>query len=103
MHLRALLPSLTLTAALFACSGTPAQIGGDAGGAAEAGDGAPGISMDQAATDAASAYCNRAAACAPAFVSISFGDAATCASVFKGTLARAFSAPGTNGTPAQLE
>lgn len=100
---RALLPSLTLTTALFACSGSTAQIGAADGGTGDAADAAPAITIDQAAAAAAAAYCNRAETCGPLFVSVTFGDAATCASTFKGTLARAFAAAGVTETPEQLE
>ncbi len=70
------------------CGGTTSSLSGDGGpGAGDGGDrleagvagdgagaeGSTGVSADQAATDAANAYCNRAQACAPAYVTFGYG------------------------------
>jgi hypothetical protein len=90
VSLRAIAPTLALvTLTAIACGGTT---GG--GGS---------VTADQAATDAANAYCNRAQACAPTYVTAGFGDVATCASRLKSTLLPAFGATGTSSTPDQTE
>lgn len=92
MKNRATLPSLAslALAGLLACSGSTSSIGG-------------GVSTDQATTDAANAYCNRAQACAPAYVTLGYGDVATCASRYKQALVTSFGAPGSVETADQIE
>jgi hypothetical protein len=87
---RATLPSLACAAALAACSGSTSSISG-------------GVSSDQAMTDAANAYCSRAQACAPAYVTFGYGDVATCATRYKLVLTTSFGAPGSVETADQIE
>src|SRR5208282_1403191 len=77
----------------------------DTGTAGETGptDGGTTLTADQAATDAAMAYCTRAEACAPAYVTFGFGDVATCEARLTLALLPGFTAPGTSSTPAQTE
>ena len=76
----------------------------DSGSQADSGgDGGSDVSADQAATNAATAYCTRANACAPAYVTLGYGDVTTCTQGLKTSLLSGFSAPGTSSTPAQIE
>ena len=86
------LPSLLafVSVAAVACGGSSSSIGG-------------GASTDEATTDAANAYCNRAQACAPAYVTLGYGDVATCASRYKQTLVTSFGASGSVETAGQIE
>ncbi len=90
---RAILPVLAFV--VVGCSGSTGSIGGSDSGAA--------VTPDQAATDVANAYCDRAQACAPAYVTISFGDVGTCATRLKATLLPGIGAMGSTETPAQYE
>jgi len=84
MKSRALHLSLVLlTCTAMACGGSSFGIDGDAG-----------ITADQAATDVANAYCSRAQACAPAYVTVGFGDVATCSTRLMATLLPSFGAAG---------
>jgi hypothetical protein len=65
--------------------------------------GAPTVTADQAASDVASAYCALAEACAPAYVTIAYGDVTTCEAAFKSSILEGVGANGTTETPAQLE
>ena len=90
MNLRVLLPAAVLPAAgILACSGSSSSIGG--------------VSTDQAITDAANAYCNRAQACAPAYVTLGYGDVTTCSSRYKQVLQASFGATGSVETADQIE
>jgi hypothetical protein len=62
-----------------------------------------GVTADQAATDAANAYCARVAACTPFYTLVSYGDQATCASRMKTQFLGALGATGTGSTPALFE
>lgn len=86
--------------ALVACSGSTTSVGG---GSSDGGVDGSTVTADQAATDAANAYCSRAQACAPAYVTIGFGDVATCAARLKQVLLPVFGADGASSTPAQTE
>ncbi len=69
-----------------------------------AGGGAtPTVTADQAASDAAAAYCARVAACTPFYMLIGYGDQATCASRMKTQFLGVIGAAGTGSTPAQFE
>ncbi len=87
---------------LAGCSGatTPA-IGGDAGAQDSASD--SGVVLAEAAADAANAYCARAQACAPAYITIAYGDLATCVRTFTDDVMRGFAGPGVNATPEWVE
>jgi hypothetical protein len=86
---------------IVACGGTTfSQNGGTDDGGAE---GAGAISADQAAQDAASAYCNRTQACAPAYITDVFGDVPTCTARFKAVLLPVFASNGSSATPAHIE
>jgi hypothetical protein len=90
--------------ALAACGGSTSSIGGsdggaDGGGTFEAG----GPSPAEIATDAAHAYCTRAQTCASFYVSVAFGDVATCESRLQAQLVSELSAPSVTETTAQLE
>jgi hypothetical protein len=89
--------SLAAFAALAptACGGSTSSLG--------SGDGGGGVTADQATTDVANAYCNRAQECAPAYVTVGFGDVATCATRLKATLTPSLGAAGVTETPAQYE
>jgi hypothetical protein len=82
--------ALVLVGAAVACGGSTGGIGG-------------GVSTDTATTDAANAYCNRAQACAPAYVTLGFGDVATCSSRYKQVLVASFGAEGSVETADQIE
>jgi hypothetical protein len=81
--------------------------GDDQGSSDDGGNGTTGtgtaVSADQAASDAANAYCNRAEACAPAFVTVGFGNVATCIERLKQSLLPVFGADGTSSTPERTE
>jgi hypothetical protein len=97
---RAILPVLpvlpVLAVVVLGCSGSTSSIGGGS-------DSGAAVTTDQAATDVANAYCNRAQACAPAYITISFGDGATCTTRLKATLLPGMGATGSTETPAQYE
>jgi hypothetical protein len=61
------------------------------------------VTAAQAAADAAKAYCERAQACAPAYVTFGYGDVGTCEARFTKELLPVFGAPGSSSTPAQTE
>jgi hypothetical protein len=61
------------------------------------------VSDDQAAADAANAFCSRVSACVPALTSLQWGDASTCTSKYKNVLLGTLHATGTSATPASLE
>lgn len=84
--------ALPLSATLLACSS----------GSGGSGDGGS-VSAAQASSDAANAFCARAQSCAPAYVSLEWGDVATCATRFGAELADTLSATGTSDTPSQFE
>jgi hypothetical protein len=89
-----LLPALSVLAfvslAAAACGGSSSSIGG-------------GVSTDTAATDAAQAYCNRAQDCAPAYVTLGYGDVATCTTRNKQAILEGLGAPGSVETADQAE
>jgi hypothetical protein len=98
MNRTAMIPAFLALVAL-GCGGSTATMGEDGG--TEGGGG--GVSADQAASDAAHAYCQRAEACAPAYVSIGFGDVRTCEQRLRQELLPVFGANGSSSTPAQTE
>lgn len=109
MNRTAIIPVILALVAM-GCGGSTAALGGDGGTGAEGGSGSGsssgssgGVSAEQAATDAANAYCQRAEQCAPAYVSIGFGDVGTCAKRLKTELLPVFGSNGTSSTPAQTE
>lgn len=105
MNRTAIVPAILALVAL-GCGGSTAALGGDGGTGEEGGSGSSsggGVTADQAATDAANAYCQRAEQCAPAYVSIGFGDVGTCAQRLKMELLPVFGSSGTSSTPAQTE
>jgi hypothetical protein len=77
----------TIGIALVACSGDDASAS---------------ISAEAACDDAVKAYCKKIDECAPFFVKIGFGDAATCEKRFALNCVQNFSAPGTSATPSRL-
>ena len=87
---RAILPFLAVV--VVACGGSTSSIGGGSE-----------VTADQASADVANAYCNRAQSCAPAYITVSFGDVATCATRLKATLLPSMGATGVTETPAQYE
>lgn len=98
-----LLPFLLATTPLglaVGCGGTTSSVTGDDGGGAETGGG---VSDDQAASDAANVYCARVQACAPAYLTLGYGDLATCEASFKAQLLSSLGAPGSSTTAAQIE
>jgi hypothetical protein len=99
---RAILPSLAFVA-VAACGGSTFSMGEGSDGGADGAGNTVTVTADQAATDAANAYCNRAQACAPAYVTDSMGDVATCAARLKLVLLPVFGSAGTSSTPAQTE
>lgn len=64
-------------------------------------DGTASISPEAACDDFAKSYCGKVDQCAPLFVKLGFGDAATCEQRFKINCASSFSANGTSATPAR--
>jgi hypothetical protein len=89
-----------LCVALAACSGSTPSVNPDGGGG---GGGDTGVEAAQAVSDAANAYCQRAQACAPAYVTVEFGAVETCVTRLGLELTSELSAPGTSSTPSQLE
>ena len=85
-----LLTFLAMLAGAAACGGASSSIGG-------------GVTTEQATTDAANAYCSRAQACAPAYVTLGYGDVATCATRYQLVLATSFGGSGSAETAAQIE
>jgi hypothetical protein len=87
---------------LFGCSsggeGSPVGDSGTSDGASDA----PAVTPDQACTELAAAFCEKANSCAPVFVQLEYGDVATCNSRFKPTCLGGLSAPGTSATPANV-
>jgi hypothetical protein len=73
--------------ALIACSGS---------------DSSASVSAEAACSDATKAYCAKIDECAPFFMKIGFGDAATCETRFGLNCVSSFSAPGTSANPSQL-
>jgi hypothetical protein len=61
------------------------------------------VTGDQAAGDAAGAFCSRISDCVPAFIQLEWGDVATCTAKFKAQLTGTLAASGTSSTPADLE
>jgi hypothetical protein len=92
MRCAALLAALLLSANLLACSSS--------GGT---GDGGSSVSAAQASSDAASAFCARVQACAPAYVQLEWGDVTTCATRSAAELAGTLAATGTSDTASQFE
>ena len=89
--------ALALAAACSSSSSSPPPAGSDAGDAAQ------GVSPQQAAGDAASAFCARANACAPAVVTLSYGDVTACTSRLTALYLPVFGANGATLTAAQTE
>jgi hypothetical protein len=85
--------------ALAACGGSTSSVSSSTDG----GPGEAGVTAAQAAADAAMAYCTRAQACAPAYVTFGFGDVATCEARFALELLPFFTATGTSSSPSQTE
>jgi hypothetical protein len=83
------------------CGGSTSSVGDDGGGGAP--DSGSGVSPDQAANDAANVYCARVQACAPAYLTLGYGDLATCEASFKAQLLSSFGAPGSSTTTSQIE
>lgn len=73
--------------ALVACSGDDASAS---------------VSAEAACSDATKAYCAKIQECAPFFMTIGFGDTATCEKRFGVNCVSNFSAPGTSATPSTL-
>jgi hypothetical protein len=65
--------------------------------------GSSSVSADQAASDAATALCNKYNSCSAYFIQIVFGDVGTCAASLKSSLKNALAANGTGATPAEVE
>jgi hypothetical protein len=82
-----------------ACSNSSS---GGHGVPSDAGDGASGLSFDDAAKEVAQAYCDRAQACSPAFLTLAYGDVATCNVRFVAALRPSLGANGSTVTPSQL-
>src|SRR5262245_9125073 len=78
---------------LAACSNSSS---GGGGRPSDGGDGSSGgRTLAQAAAEVAAAYCDRAQACSPAFLTLAYGDVATCNARF---IAQATPTLGANGT-----
>src|SRR5215471_5730452 len=84
---------------LGACSNSSS---GGGGKPSDAGDGSAGGSLVQAAADVAAAYCARAQACSPAFLTLAYGDVATCSAGFIAQITPTLGANGTTYTADQL-
>jgi hypothetical protein len=96
MRSKAILTSaLVAMASLAACSGSTSNSTGGDGGS----EGGSGVSAQQASTDAATAFCTRAQACAPAYITIGYGDAPTCATRLAKSILPAIGATGSTATP----
>jgi len=97
----------TALVALLACSGNSATVVGsdDGGGATSEGgaDGGSGVTNAMAASDAANAYCARAASCAPAYVTIAYGTTDECVQRLGASLLQGITANGSNETPSIVE
>jgi hypothetical protein len=114
MKLNSILVPLSLVVAatgttlvvLAACSSSSTSnitdTGGGEGGAGEGGGGS-GITATQAATDVATALCQRYQACAPAFIQLGFGTVDLCTSREANTIAKVIGANGSTVTPDQFE
>src|SRR4249919_1445082 len=61
------------------------------------------VSADQAAGDAANAFCSKISSCVPALLQLQWGDVATCTAKFKGQLVGTLASTGTASTPADME
>lgn len=79
----------TALALLVACSGDDSQT--------------QSVSPDAVCDDGAKTYCDRVNACAPFFVTIAYGDVATCQARFKINCPSTFSAQGTSQTTAHFQ
>ncbi len=80
------------------------SVGGDSGtGGDSGGDGGNQVTADQACTDYARAVCTQIGTCAPFYVTIAFGDAATCETRLKLSCAAVLAAPTTSWTPGSME
>lgn len=90
----------TLAAVALAACSSGSSGGGNGGG--DAGGGSA-VSAQQAASDVASALCARTQACAPAFLTYSFGDESTCASRFTTAILTSIGANGSGTSPAAAE
>ena len=90
--------------ALLACSpanvGAPDAAGGEGGAAAEGGPGAPDAS--DVCANVAYARCSRVKACSPTYLSLDFGDFATCQALYTEQCQYQLSAPSTGATPARI-
>jgi hypothetical protein len=103
MRSRLIVPLFLLFGSLLvaqACSGKSEE---SSGTATDAATGQSAVSADQAATDAASAFCNKVSSCVPTFVQIQWGDAGTCSSKFTALLKGTLAATGTSANPADME
>ncbi len=100
MNANAILVSTALVT-LSACSGSSSTVtGSDDGGTG--GDGSS-VTSAMATSDAASAYCAKAAACAPAYVTLAYGTTAECEQRLSASLVPGLSANGSTETAAQVE
>lgn len=80
--------------AVAACGGS-SDDGGGGGGA--------GISAAQACADLAASLCKKVDTCSQAFLTLAYGDQATCEARFESSCAAMLSAPATAATPAKVE
>jgi hypothetical protein len=74
-----------------------------AAGCSSSSGGGSSVSSSQAATDGASAFCARVAACAPALTALEWGDTSACVPRLTAELSGRLASTGTSATPSQLE
>jgi hypothetical protein len=84
---------------LAACSNSSS---GGGAGPSDGGDGSADRTFAQGAAEVAAAYCDHAQACAPAFLTLAYGDIATCNARFVAAVTPTLGANGTTYTPDQL-
>jgi hypothetical protein len=83
--------------------GAGADAAGHPGDAAATDGGVPAVTPDQACLDLATAGCKRVAFCAPALVTLGYGDLATCVARTRLACSISIAAPGTGITPSNAE
>lgn len=93
----------TLAVSLAALANGCSSSSGSTAAPSDGGTDTASVTADQAATDAAAAYCARVATCTPFYTLISFGDQATCALRMKTQFLGVLTATGTGSTPGLVE
>lgn len=100
--MRRLTTILSALVTLAACSGSTTNMN-DNTGSDGGSDAASSVTAAQASADAATAFCARIQSCAPAYLSIGYGDVATCNTRFAKSILPSIGANGSAATPAMLE